>query len=415
MNTLANPAAAAAPGLTETFGDPVDCKPFGPPIAKLKPVAERGIILLSTATITEDNIFMNGLFQNIFIFYRMFDAMGYAPIFIVNEKPKDLKRIPDALKKCRMIVTEDLLRQPMPNLVAMLEIGMSLDPLVRQFVKMLGGRLIKVYLGNILNIDTETPIYTPGHNFAHHIVGRSDTILVSPHYGQHAEYASCLNHVVPPADLKGMIAPYVWDPAVLTRDGTQQLSWRPAAKPEEEVLVIMEPNISFQKASIVPLMIAERWYRGQGGAAGSWKGKVVVINGDRLQMVPHYMHNVAPCLDLHRDGRIEYEERTDIVTALKKWPAATFILHNFNNEYNYMTMELLWSGFPVIHNSPTWAAYGYSYDGADLGTGAELIDAIRKSHKERLETYKAHAQCLAWRHSPYNPENHAAWESLLTK
>jgi hypothetical protein len=126
------------PGRTDTFGDPcADLKPWRS-LRSLKTVTDRKIVLLSSATITEENIHANGLFQNVLVFYRMFDAMGYAPIMLVHEKPTSLKNIPEVLRKCRTIVTEDMLKQPMANVVAMIEIGMSLDPLVRQFVKILG-------------------------------------------------------------------------------------------------------------------------------------------------------------------------------------------------------------------------------------------------------------------------------------
>ena len=408
---------ALVPGRTDTFGDPAaDLQPFTTSLADLPRLKSRGIILLSTATITEENIYMNGLFQNVFVFYRMFDAMGYAPIFLVNEKPKDLKKIPAALRACRQIVTDDLLRQPMPNVVALIEIGMSMDPLIRQFVKMIGGRLIKVYLGNILNIDVETPIFINQHYFAHHVIGRTDKILVSPHYGQHAEYATYVNQVIPAAGtpLEDLIAPYVWDPNILTRDGALSMRWQAPRSPEEECFVIMEPNISFQKSSVVPLMILEKWYREVGRAAG-WKGKVHLVNGDRLTMVPHASENFLPLLDIWREGRVVLHDRRDIVSALTAWPSATFVLHNYNNEYNYMTLELMWTGFPVIHNSPSWAEYGYSYEGADLAGAAAQVEAVRKAHAERLEAYRGHAQLLAWRHSPYNPVNQTAWEKVLTK
>ena len=400
------------PGRTDTFGDPcADLKPWGGPLASLKSVTDRKIILLSTATITVDNMYSNGLFQNVFVFYRMFEAMGYAPILLVNDKPKGLEKIPDALRKCRMIVTEDMLKQPMANVGAMVEIGMSLDPLVRQFVKMIGGKLLKVYLGNILNIDVETPIFINQHHFAHHVVGKNDSILVSPHYGQHTEYASYLNHVVPPSDLSKTIAPYVWDPNIITLDGTQSLNWRPAPK-GEEVFVIMEPNISFQKSALVPLFIMEKWYREVGKPSG-WKGMIHLVNGDRLLMVPHFLHNIMPYLEIYRDAKVESTGRKDIVSTLKEWPTATFVLHNYNNEFNYMTLELLWCGFPVLHNSPSWLEFGYGYKGADLKGAASLVEQARTRHSERLETYKSHATALAWRYSPYNPAIQAAWADII--
>jgi hypothetical protein len=375
-------------------------------------VTDRKIVLLATATITEENVYSNGLFQNVFVLYRMFDAMGYAPIMIVNAKPTSLKDIPGPLRGCRTIVTEDILKQPMPNVVGLIEIGMSIDPLVRQFVKMIGGRLIKLYLGNILNIDTETPIFYPGHHFAHHIVGEIDKILVSPHYGQHAEYAAYLNHVVPPEDLAKMIGPYVWDPSILTRDGTQQLAWRPPATPEEECFVVMEPNISFQKNAVVPLLILDQWYRTVGKARG-WKGKVVVINGDRFEAVPHASENFLPTLELWKDERIDLQDRNNVVAVMKENPSATFILHNVNNEFNYMTLELLWTGFPVLHNAPSWAAFGYSYPGSDIKAAATTLELIQRGHKDRLEIYRGHAHVLAWRHSPYNPVVQKEWQRIL--
>lgn len=381
-------------------------------MSTLKKIQDRKIVMLSTATITDENIYSNGLFQNVFVFYRMFEAMGYAPIMLISEKPKTIQGIPEMMRRCRMMVTEDMLKQPMPNVVALLEIGMSLDPVVRQFIKMIGARLFKVYLGNILNIDVEIPIFMPSNHFAHHVVGRNDMILVSPHYGQHAEYASYINQVAPPKDLAKMIAPYVWDHNILTRNGSRVVQWRAPVKPEEEIFVVMEPNISFQKSGLVPLLILEKWYREVGKPRG-WKGSIQVVNGERYSMVPHFVHNVMPVLDLFKDARVELLGRRDIVSTLAAFPSATFLLHNLNNEFNYMTLELLWCGFPVLHNSPSWLEFGYGYQEADLATGAALVETIRGGHGDRLETYRAHAATLAWRYSPYNPEIQAAWSKII--
>jgi hypothetical protein len=336
--------------------------------------------------------------------------MGYAPILVVNDKPKQLDNIPAAIRKCRIIVMEDMLKQPVANVAAMIEIGMSLDPVVRQFIKMIGGKLFKLYLGNILNIDVETPIFINQHHFAHHVVGRNDMILVSPHYGQHAEYASYLNQVPVTGSLERLIAPYVWDPNILTRDGTVQLRWQAPTKSEEEVFVVMEPNISFQKCSFVPLLILEKWYRTKGAG---WKGKIIVVNGERLTMVPHFVLNVMPYLTIFKDAKVECIGRRDILSTLSSWPTATYVLHNYNNEFNYMTLELLYSGFPVLHNSPSWMEFGYGYRGADVDQGAELVEAARTRHADRLETYKAHAALLAWKYSPYNPAIHVAWAKII--
>ena len=110
---------------------------------------------------------------------------------------------------------------------------------------------------------------------------------------------------------------------------------------------------------------------------------------------------------------MELTGRNDIVSVLKEWPSATFVLHNYNNEFNYMTLELLYSGFPVLHNSPSWMEFGYGYKGADLAGASELAEAARTRHSERMATYKSHAATLAWKYSPYNPAIHEAWGKII--
>jgi hypothetical protein len=398
------------PGMTQNFGNPVvSIKPHVkvPDVLALK---ARKVVLLATATITLGNIFSNGLFQNVFIIYKMFDAMGYAPILVIHDKPKTLDEIPPMLHSTRMMTTDEIIRQPLP-VVALVEIGMSIDPLLRQFVKMLGGRLAKLYLGNILNIDIETPIFYPGMFFTHHVIEKIDTIWVSPHYGQHAEYASYLNQVMPPKNLEHMIAPYVWDPCFLTKDGTDIPKWRAPTRPEDDVIVIMEPNISFQKACFVPLMAIERWYR---NGKKTWKGKVLVVNGERVTGTNYFKDSIAPNLDIFKDGLVISTDRKDIVSVLRDYPGALFMMHQFNNEYNYMTMELLWAGFPAVHNSDAWSNFGYSYKGNNVDLAAKQLEIAHSGHTERLEAYRAAAAALTWQHSPYNPDVQGAWEKLVT-
>jgi hypothetical protein len=245
------------PGMNECAKGPSDfCRSLSLPLA---PLQERKVILLATATIHDESLFVNGLFQNVFILYKLFDAMGYTPILVVNDKPKDLQKVPSILRHVRMLVVEDIVRSPMP-IHLYLEIGMSVDPNLRKLFRTVGAKVAKLYLGNILNIDTETPMFYGAMHFSHHIIAELDVIWVSPHYKQHQEYAAVINQVEPvPKSMK--IAPYVWDPCVLTLDGGRNLRWRPRQAGELETLIILEPNISFQKAALLPIMIAEHNYR----------------------------------------------------------------------------------------------------------------------------------------------------------
>jgi hypothetical protein len=405
---MEDPHGLTLPGMTRLGKEPCpDLKPYKP-LEEIAPLIQRPILVLATATITEDNIFSNGLFQNIYLFYKMFEAMGYTALLIVNSKPKNLDGIPDVLKSCRVIAVEDLIKQPIPIKVY-IEIGMSIDITIRKFLKMVGAKVCKLYLGNILNIDTETPVFYPGMNFSHHVIGEMEEIWVSPHYGQHAEYAVALNHVKLDTP-RAKVAPYIWDPIILTDDGRRRITWTPPKPDEQLKVIVMEPNISFQKTALVPIMAIERWYRNH----KSWNGELCIYNGERMNMTPFFRETILPTLELHKDGKLKLLGRRDIISILKEYPSATFLLHQWNNEYNYMLFELFWAGYPVIHNAMSWKQFGYNYAGADLDRMGTLYDQILGHHHEKLEAYKAHARVLAWKHSPYNPEVQKGWSELLS-
>ena len=368
----------------------------------LGPLSSRKIITLATATIHNDSLFVNGLFQNVFILYKMLDAMGYAPILLVNEKPSDLNKVPAILRNVRMIIAEEILRNSIP-IHLNIEIAMSIDPNMRRHMRSKGTKTVKLYLGNILNIDIETPIFYPAVHFAHHVTGEIDEVWVSPHYKQHSEYAGLINKVQ-----GAKIAPYVWDPSILTLGGTRQYKWRPRQEGEAQVFVILEPNISFQKCSLIPLLIVEKLYRASKGDF-----KVFLGNSERLQANPFFTKTILPTLELYKDGRLMFSGRNTITSIMNDYPSSIAVAHQWNNQYNYMTLEYLVSGFPILHNAPDWSDAGYYYEGSSVEKGMEVLKKIVEFHSSSLEQYAAGAAAIQWRHSPYNPEVHKAWSKLL--
>jgi hypothetical protein len=407
MDSLALPGMTRYMGTAPGGASAVPYTAMNGDSAAVRELVQRPIVLLATAVITEDNLFSNGLFQNVYVFYRMFEAMGWLPLMIVNKKPESIDKIPKYMHDLRLVGVEDLAKNPIP-VKLYIEIGMSIDAMMRGFLKMCGAKICKLYLGNILNIDVETPIFYPSMHFAHHVIGELDEIWVSPHYSQHASYARALNHVNIEKTATP-VAPYVWDSQVLTADGTRGATWRPARTVEEDVFLVLEPNISFQKCALVPLMILEAWFRKN----RDWKGSVVVVNGERLMMIPFFRETVWNQLEIVKAGRVQMKGRLDILTILRDYPSAIPVCHQLNNEYNYMVLEYFWTGYPVLHNAIDWADFGYAYKGSDIAGAVALIEKIRLAHKDNAAMYRSHARSLTWRHSPYNPEVQRAWAKLI--
>ena len=397
------------PGMTEYLGPPTAARPRRAEgkgsTGEQTPFhrgSERPVIMIGSSTLTMSTIFNNGLMQNVYILYRMFQSMGYIPLLLVQELPES---VPPYMADVNLHTIESFVKESI-RVTVYIEIAMSIDVVVKQFLRMSGSRIYKLYLGNILNIDVESPLCYPGMYFVHHYIGDVDDVWVSPHYGQHLQYAKCINRVALSGSSDG-IAPYVWDPCILTAGGSRSFHWTPPV-PGEEIFLLIEPNISFQKTSLLPLCILESWYRKN----PKWTGKVVLANGNRLEVLPFFMNSLADSFDLVKDGRVEFLGRLSIVELMTSYPTAIPVCHQVNNEYNYMVLEYFHCGYPVLHNASDWSAYGYYYPNSDIGAGVSLLERVISSRMD-AETFTSHAKTLTWRHSPYNPDVQRGWATLL--
>jgi hypothetical protein len=364
----------------------------------------KGIILLGAGLITPDILFNNGLNQNILILYDLFESLGYTCILFTHKRVPDAKVLGPNLSRYRMVDIQELMMHPPATVHLYVEIAMSLDPASRAFFKARGARVVKLYLGNALNIDAETCSVLKSLYIPHHNDGGIDEIWTSPHYAQHLSYLCGINNV--PLE-KGRCVPYVWDRRFM--DGAPQ--WQPHEKGWEHMdIIITEPNISFQKSYFYPLLLADAFAR----RCGSWKGHVVLLNADKLKGNAYFHRTVLPGLTLQKQGRIRLEGRLPIRDILAQNPSGLFLMHNWNNDYNYMLFELMDRGFPVLHNSIGWADIGYTWSVNAWEEAQErLLQALHSHSFRQRASYDCDAKKLAWTHAPQNPMNRALWKQIL--
>jgi hypothetical protein len=364
------------------------------------------MIVLASNDVNDNSLFLNGLTQNIVILYDLFESMGYQPYLLQHCHGSSEKK--DFIRSYRSVSQNEIVMKSMP-IHMLIEIGMSLDPLTRGYLRTIGCKIVKLYLGNILNIDIETIQNTPGIFFGHHIVGEIDEIWTSPHYMQHIDYASLLNRV----ELdQGKVVPYVWDPCFLTHYSPKEhIQWIPPTSWQTMDLVIMDPNISFQKYAFYTLLLAEAFSK----KYPEWKGNIHVINGDRLKLSANAYNHLLGALSLWKKDRIKLSGRKNIHTILKENRSACFLTHQWNNDYNYMTLELLHCNYPILHNSEGWAPYGYHYSINEWDKAIQTLFHALSTHKAHLKAYQTHAANLIWKHSIHNPEIQERWRPFLSK
>jgi len=355
-------------------------------------------ILLTTEPINFQNIWGCGLFQNILFLYRLFEVAGYIPHLFMGTKP-DLES--EFSKKYRSIGVKEWNMRPFP-LYAFIEIGVSCAPQMRKAFRECGAKILKLKLGNDMNGAIENSIFkkNQGDSIGYD-AGNMETMLVSPHYDLQQEYVSVINRIYPSVK----VAPYVWEPTLIH----ELVDIYTFPQTGSYSFTIMEPNISFQKCSLIPIMICEYFYRQKPTIVDG----VVIINGDVLEKSAYCKENIFPNLDLYNKKKLHLLPRNTVKTVAKTLKHNIVIFHTVNNEYNYMFLEYLYMGFPVIHNYSRLKDYGYYYKGDDIVEGSKMINLIIQTHQSNLELYKAKSRQLIWNFSIYNPDNIKGWQTIL--
>jgi hypothetical protein len=357
------------------------------------------IIVLASNEINDDSLFTNGLTQNIIILYDLFESMGYSCKLLQTTISTNKKTF---LNRYSYVSTSELIHHPIHIFV---EIGMSIDAATRGALRAKGTRITKLYLGNILNIDIETIQQYPSMFFNHHIVGEIDEIWTSPHYQQHVEYAAVINRT---PITTSRVVPYVWDPCFI-QQYAPNLVWQPPVAWETQDIVITDPSISFQKCSFYSVLLVEAFAK----AHPEWKGKLHVVNGDRLKISANAFNKVVLPLQLYQSNRLLLYPRKKISQIMEDYRSACFITHQWNNDYNYMTLELIHHNYPILHNSEGWAEYGYYYSINQWQRAIDLLYHTLMNHKHQLATYQTHAMNLIWKHSIHHPQIQQRWSAIL--
>ena len=368
------------------------------PLIKLD--TSKGAIVLATNDVNDTSLFLNGLTQNIIVLYDLFETLGYKSYLLQYTRNNSERK--EFINRYSTITPDELIKNPIP-IHTFIEVGMSLNAITRAHLRSIGAKIVKLYLGNILNIDIETVQNFKSIFFYHHNVGEFDEIWTSPHYKQHIDYAALLNRT---EISHGRVVPYVWDSCFITQYGNKEnIEWIPSNCMD---IVIMDPNISFQKCYLYSLLLVEAYHK----KYPEWKGNVHIINGDKIAINPHAKNFILPSLTLQ--NRIVLHERKNIHTILTENRSACFITHQWNNDFNYMTLELMYCNYPILHNSEGWNHYGYYYDINKWNDAIDTLHNALTTHNRTLNIYKHHAANLIWKHSIHNPEIRTEWDAILS-
>jgi hypothetical protein len=290
------------------------------------------------------------------------------------------------------------------QLDVIIELGIRLDQPVQLAFRGRGGRLVSYVAGNIMamNLEAVSSGLPYGEAICH---AGFDAAWVTPQH-LHTNYSYCKltrSQCV-------YEAPHLWDSAAIKISRVNHphpFAWKASNVSQGWKLATFEPNINFIKTFHLPLLVCENAERIHPGLIEH----LFLMNTESLKGQNHFEGFVA-ATNLGRAGKVSAESRI-AVTEILGQHAYAVVAHQWENSLNYNYWDVLYGGFPLIHNSGAFKEVGYYYPDFDPQEGGRvLVDALL-NHGTRLNEYKSRASQLLWKFSVDNPDVQRKYHDLL--
>ena len=352
-------------------------------------------------------LFENGLRQNVLFMYQLFQAApNCARVYLLNHGDGRDPIIPDGLgiSADAIVNTPDVLDE----LDYVIGLGAAMDRETVMALRERGCRVICYKGGNGGVISMEAIVAKPAPRpdaelyFDHDYY---DAVWMTPQH-MHTYRGWCETVYRCPV----YEVPQIWSPLLIETsdaDILQRFGYRKTSDPWR--IGVMDPNITVMKTSHLPMLVCEAAFRRRREAFKA----MFITNTIQFRERTHFK-SFALSLQASRAGVMTVEERFVGPHFIANHCDA-IVTHHWENGLNYLYYEVLFGGYPLIHNSQFLKDYGYYYKDFDAESGADALLRAYADHNDQLEDYKRRNAGLMYRLDPKTPETIAVHEQLLMR
>ena len=343
-------------------------------------------------------LFTNGCIQQAYFLHKLLGKAGIRAEFVTTDQgfnEFDVGGIPVR------VFAHDTPTEVLDRFSCILYLSAVIqDAVFTERCKQLGVALVYVICGNMWSLHLEDYVFKRHGILDTNMNTRLDAVCLMEMYREQKSYIETLYRC--PAT----ITPHVWDDdIVLAHMAHAGLSYTPppGAHDRRIVFFVFEPNMSTHKTSHIPLLIADMYN---------------AVHGDRVVSVEHYcgteVHEMKH-LPLTRKIRT-YPRKWSaeaIVTTMSQHPDAIPVIlsHHFHNELNFLHLEMMTLGIPIVHNCDPYQGNGMWYTDTDLQGTTATIEKARTGFDPTA--YIARCKPIVERYGTDNPSNQQAYTQVL--
>lgn len=201
--------------------------------------------------------------------------------------------------------------------------------------------------------------------------------------------------------------PFVWDPMFIDSHIkiTPNAMYTPKEGPKR--VAIFEPNLNIVKYSVPSILATEQAYRQRPDLIGF----MYASNTSRLIDV-NLFKAMMNQLDIVQDQKAQFTKRYSIVHYLSD-NTDIVMSHQWGNPLNYLYLDALYMGYPVVHNAHLIADLGYYYEEFNLFDAANQLIEVAENYDKIHEDFKKDSMKKIFRYMPENKRLQEEYTKLI--
>lgn len=348
-------------------------------------------------------IWENGIFQNAFFLLTLLQkAPAIEWCCLVAGGPGDPAKATDLLKHAGAEIID--MTEAMERLDVVIELSAQLDAQWGKAFVERGGRVIAMRVANDFVIDAERMAFGLPPGLVMSGIPYAE-VWTLPAFSRTCAAYYAASYRAPVREMQHLWAPTLLERAMEERGGGASFGYVPGR--ERWRVGVLEANICSVKTCHIPLLVADVAYRLRPQALEC----VRIFNAVPIRENEVFVR-FARSTELVRNGLATFEARFPIFNVMGDLADAV-VSHHWENGQNYLYYEVLYGGFPLIHNSDLIDGCGYRYRDFDPQDGGRAVLQAVMEHDRNLEAYRADSRRLLAKLDPASDDNIRAYSDAI--
>lgn len=320
------------------------------------------------------SLWSNGINQNAIYLANLLKETGYIPYLIHT-----LQDPVEAVNNIKTISLKESKNIPF-NLI--IQLGFIITKPVFDIFKQKNKnvKLVHYKCGNEFLVDMESILFNANEKRTDTLINIKTNPVQKPHQIwsiPQMENTNLQYYAFMAGQDKATVVPFIWEPLAIedyaVENGFETYSYR-----DLNTIGIMEPNLSVMKNCLLPLITIEQYYKKNKGLS-----KVRLFSTEKLRTNKRLLQIIGD-LTIYKDKLISAEGRIPTLEAINKH-IDIVLSWQWENNLNYLWLDVAWMGWPIIHNGSLCQDVGYYYDSFNINEAQLQIENVVKSHNTDSE------------------------------